>query len=220
MESIANHSGASRATALLYWISSIGYLLSMYVEPYKGQFAFKALPIAILGIWVCTKSPVPNRGWLLAAIGFSACGDVLLALSIENRFVLGLAAFLLAHLAYIRIVVARTSERSFPPLGLMLLAIYLVIMISAVIPNAGNARIPIVIYMLVICTMAAFAMKSKMLMLIVGTLVFMVSDSLIAINEFVVAVPYEALLIMATYYVAQYLMVVSLSHPGKEGKVE
>jgi uncharacterized membrane protein YhhN len=78
--------------------------------------------------------------------------------------------------------------------------------------NIGNPLlIPIIIYMFTITIMAISAAerntnpKSYRLVLL-GAVLFVLSDSLIAMNEFVNPIPFSTILIMGTYIFAQYFI--------------
>ena len=71
-----------------------------------GQFALqpavKALTAVLLAVAALTHPIARERRWLLAALLFSAAGDFLLAMPWwEPSFVLGLGAFLVAHLCFL-----------------------------------------------------------------------------------------------------------------------
>jgi len=56
--------------------------------------------------------------------------------------------------------------------------------------------------------------------LTVGALFFILSDSLIALNKFVITLPYQHLLIMGTYYLAQYCLFYACTKRFKQHAAE
>ena len=71
-----------------------------------GQFALqpavKAATAVLLAVAALTHPIARERRWLIAALLFSAAGDFLLAMPWwEPSFVLGLGAFLVAHLCFL-----------------------------------------------------------------------------------------------------------------------
>jgi uncharacterized membrane protein YhhN len=81
----------------------------------------------------------------------------------------------------------------------------------------GAMLIPVAIYMLVILTMAttAYLRKNSVNILsyglvFLGALFFMISDSILAINKFHQPIPWSDISIMATYAIAQYLIVLGI----------
>ena len=74
-----------------------------------------------------------------------------------------------------------------------------------------------VLYALTLLTMGIWAHKRRgatssasFLMVSAGALLFVLSDSMIAINKFTIEVPAERLLVMSTYIIAQYLIIQGL----------
>ena len=75
-------------------------------------------------------------------------------------------------------------------------------------------RLPVAAYVAVIALMAAQALGRASVLrtpasvgVAAGACVFMLSDSVLATNRFVVAVPLGQFWVLATYYVAQFLIV-------------
>ena len=78
----------------------------------------------------------------------------------------------------------------------------------------GNLRIPVVLYSAVISTMGIFALNLRTAIsektfwvLIGGVLLFILSDTMIALNKFKFQVPYAPIAIMSTYISAQAAIV-------------
>src|ERR1700736_5104473 len=84
---------------------------------WTGQPALKASMALLLAFAAAAHPIVRERRWLMLALVFSAAGDALLAIPWWTAsFVLGLAAFLLAHLCFLGVLapLARSSGRSRP----------------------------------------------------------------------------------------------------------
>ena len=176
----------------------------------------KCTPIAILFIWLWARNRhSKNQPFLLLAILLaSGTGDFFLALGAEY-FVLGLGAFLLAQVGYaLRLSFdLRMPKRKklFLWLGLSLAVL---IMAGTVLPKTDDLLIPVSIYMLVIYlmgSMAVFRDSPKGRFSLLGAMTFIVSDSLIALNKFVVPIPAASILIMVTYYSAQWWLIQGLA---------
>jgi uncharacterized membrane protein YhhN len=82
----------------------------------------------------------------------------------------------------------------------------------------SELRVPVAAYVLVIATMAAQAWgrakqlgSAASLWVALGCSVFMLSDTLLALDKFVSPLPYAGLWVLATYYVAQGLIVRGVS---------
>ncbi len=160
---------------------------------------------------------------LIAALVFSLGGDVFLMLP-GNFFIPGLASFLVAHLFYLTLF--RQGQRWFPS-HRALVAVPAVGAIMYAIVWGGLTdpvlKIAVAAYVSVISLMAAQAIGRATVLgdasarwVAIGTCVFMVSDSLIAINKFVQPVPLASLWILATYYCAQLLIVHHTTHQARQ----
>lgn len=152
---------------------------------------------------------------LLVALALSTLGDVfLLGGAKPNLFVAGLAAFLLAHVAYI---VAFVLD------GVSLGGLVAGLLVGGVLVGAVGARVvavatageepalagPVRAYVLVIAAMLATAVATANPLAIVGAGLFAASDSLIAWQRFIRSRPWVPLVIMLTYHIAQLLLVLS-----------
>jgi alkylglycerol monooxygenase len=183
------------------------------------HLACKPLAMLLAMAVAAGRARRPGQGagfaaWLLAALAASLAGDVLLMLA-PRFFVPGLVAFLLAHLAYIRLFslgVGFMPRRA--PLALTAgvgVAMYAFLWWGGL---PAGLRLPVGIYVLVIACMAAQALgraaelKNRPAVAVaVGACLFMLSDSLLATNRFVWPLPLASLWVLASYYAAQILIV-------------
>ena len=90
----------------------------------------------------------------------------------------------------------------------MALLAYTVFIVNYLSPHLGEMQIAVYLYMAVIMAMAAAALtgRNNHPLVALGALMFVLSDSLIAINRFVEPVPGARYWIMSLYYGAQYLL--------------
>ena len=154
-----------------------------------------------------TRTAGRTRTLLGSGLVLSAIGDVLLAL--DGLFVPGLVAFLFAQITY---TVLFLTQCRWQPLRLpwaALIAAYALVCTLLIVPEAGDMTVPIVAYMIAISLMAmaaGFRNDHQFLWVAMGALIFMVSDTLIAVNQFVAPFAYSGVAVMTTYYVAQLLI--------------
>lgn len=154
------------------------------------------------------------QGWFLVALALCLLGDVFLMLP-QDRFVPGLASFLLGHLAYVVGFVVDGIDVPRLGLGIVLVALAIAV-IGAVVLRAVKAGDepelagPVLAYMLVISAMVACAIGVGNPFAIAGAALFYVSDSLIAWNRFVGETRRARLAIISTYHLAQVGLVLSL----------
>lgn len=201
-------SGSVRPSALrlLSWLCSAAYLASQAWQPYPGSFALKGACVALLAL-MAFRSGIPILG---VALVLSSAGDVLLDLDPERLFVYGLGLFLLVHLIYILLF---SRSRTIPPVigrvqaGMVILVSGYCGSIAAwLLPGLGNLQIPVGIYMCAITVMVVTAILARCAQpsVVWGALLFLASDSLLAVNKFKMPVPYRDYLVWATYYLGQY----------------
>ena len=156
----------------------------------------------------------PRRAWFVAALACSLLGDVLLMLP-SDRFVAGLAAFLVAHLCYLGGFLTRGPTLT----GFVVAATVVVVLVLPVavrivrgLEDAPAMRGPVVAYMVVITAMAAAALSSGRPLAGAGAVLFAASDSMIAWDRFVRPFAAAPVAIMVSYHLGQAGLVLSLLH--------
>jgi len=183
----------------------VAYLLALPASPYAASPAIKGLSIALLAALPWVSRPIAGRGPLSAALAVSSVGDVLLDVDPERLFVAGLCAFLTAHIVY-TVLFARCAST---PRRLLLAAvlIYAVAVSLWIVPSTGTLKIPVAIYICAIVAMTVSALRSRFgWRVAAGALLFLASDSLLAIAKFKTQFLARDYLVWATYYAAQYLI--------------
>jgi uncharacterized membrane protein YhhN len=179
-----------------------------------AQPAFKASMALLLALAAAAHPIVRERRWLMLALLFSAAGDVLLAIPWwAASFVLGLGAFLLAHLCFLGALVplARRSDRSrvrWVAAGLMCAACVGLLMWFWPRLGRDGLTIPVTVYMVVLVAMvsAALLVQLPTLWTAVGAVCFAWSDAMIGIGRFVLGTEALAVPIWWTYAAAQVLI--------------
>jgi uncharacterized membrane protein YhhN len=198
----------------IYLVAGAAYLMGLFILPETAQLVFKGLllPLLMAAVW---RAPAwPDRMLLLGALFFSWVGDVVIGF----QFILGLVAFLIAHLLYIalfhRAITSRPKTKPYPWAAWVLLAAYLVGFTALLLPNLGALKIPVALYSLIIGAMLAMALRGRSHWqagawgwIAAGALSFVLSDSLLAWNKFYAPLPLSGLWIMVTYLFAQYAIV-------------
>jgi uncharacterized membrane protein YhhN len=183
---------------------------------------FVVKPLIMISLAAYYLASTQQRSTLfLVAIFFCWLGDVLLLFKPELFFIAGLAAFLTGHVLYILCYQQmRLNESKNLLLGPQKVRFSLPIvlvgtgLVVVLYPVLGDLKIPVMIYALVITVMALQALfrfgytsNKSFILIFIGAILFMISDSLLAINKFLVPIQFASLFIMTTYMVAQYLIV-------------
>ncbi len=153
---------------------------------------------------------------MLAALAFSLIGDVLLLFDKVDTlfFIGGLVSFLMAHVFYIMVFVKKRNTKKKNRIFPVLTTVYAVVLFCVIQPGLNELLIPVVFYMIVILLMSnmAYLREGKVIassyrFVFIGALFFMFSDSLFAINLFYTPLYMGDVFIMATYALAQFLIV-------------
>ena len=162
-------------------------------------------------------SPVYRRR-MLTGIAFSWLGDVFLMLS-PQWFVAGLLGFLLAHLCFIAAFLSDKPLAAQPLPWLLCLGYgaFAAWLLWPGLDGVLHAAVPL--YIAVLATMAGQAIGRALWLrahrqphapaaqlAASGALVFMLSDSLLAWNRFMTPLPWSAVGVLGTYYLAMWLI--------------
>ncbi|GEM68108.1 membrane protein [Sphingobacterium mizutaii NBRC 14946 = DSM 11724] len=159
----------------------------------------------------------------LVAVGlfFGCLGDIFLMLN-ENMFVAGLASFLIGHILYVIAFSKQTSAKALSKhksyiLIAGILASFSYYLYSILKPSLGPLKIPVILYIIVIAAMAFFAYTRRyqtntlsFIICLIGALLFIFSDSILALNKFVAYLANSGLYIMSSYILAQYFITLGI----------
>jgi len=151
----------------------------------------------------------------VAGLFFSFLGDVLLLGTGELYFILGLLFFLIAHVFYILMVLKLLKKTQISQILIASVPYLLVFiaLINVLYSGLGEMKIPVIVYAI---TISVFGMTSLILflqnktnttfLLVLGVLIFITSDAVLALNMFYEKQTFYPLLIMLTYVIAQFLI--------------
>ena len=85
----------------VFFLSAIGYIISIHLRPYPGSFIIISIPALSLSVFALSKVPGLRGKLLFAALMFSSAGDFTIELNQQGTFIAGLGFFLFAHIFYI-----------------------------------------------------------------------------------------------------------------------
>ena len=152
---------------------------------------------------------------IAAGLAFALIGDILLMLP-EERFVLGIASFAATHLLYLAAFIAAAGVALINPSGIPLI-IFAVSMTGFLWPGVRKSlQIPILAYIVLITLMTAQAIgaaleseRTGLAIAAAGAVLFLASDSILAIDRFRVPFPAARALVLSTYWLGQWLIALS-----------
>ncbi len=216
----------SKIILIAYFIIGIVEVVSIAGDfTFLHHFAKPLLMPILAGFYLLSiKNSGTAISWfVLISLFFSWLGDVFLMYQSHHQlyFMLGLGAFLIAHILYIvcyirmtnDVEVAKEKRPRLARYDFFLILIWLTL-ISVLFPVLGEMKIPVTLYSMTITGMALTALHryqktttQSFWMVMGGVLIFMLSDSMIAINKFLEPITYAGAWIMITYIIAQYLII-------------
>jgi uncharacterized membrane protein YhhN len=209
--------------SVIYFFLGITCIMVMNQSSFWPGFIAKALIIPALIILFLINLNPSDSGlhiYMIAGLFFSWAGDVVLEFTGNNAmfFMIGLGCFLLTHITYF-IVFARTKGKNSILRNRVYLLLpviaYGIVLISYLYSGLSDMSIPVIIYTVAILAMLTGAInriekvqRISFYLVTAGAILFVISDSTIAIDRFRVHFESAQTLIMSTYIIAQYLIVV------------
>jgi uncharacterized membrane protein YhhN len=216
-----------KISLVLYFIATAGILLAELIHvDWLHMLCKPFLMTSLLFYYLFSTDPVNRSRALVLAIVFSFAGDVMLMQ--PTYFIEGLIAFLVAHVLYIfayRQLQHDETINALQGLQRVRLAFPIVLagtgLVVILYPVLGALKIPVIIYATALTLMTLNALfrfgrtsSASFWMVFGGAVLFMLSDSLLAINKFLSPLTLGGFFIMLTYVTAQFLIVKGLlKHP-------
>lgn len=196
-------------------------LIIVFDWPSLELFAKPMIMVALIGFYL---SSVPQRNMTFVwALLFCWAGDVLLMFQplAEDFFLAGLSAFFIGQNSYVMAfrqmrVASRGSELSVPQKIRFSLPVILAGtgLVAILFPKLAALKFPVMTYSVALIVMVMSAIfrygqtsSRSYLLMLSGAILFMISDSTLAMNKFYSPIPLSGIWIMSTYIMAQYLIV-------------
>lgn len=207
--------------SLVYFITGLLFITIQQSSFYTGLI-LKALiiPVLILLFIVNIRKEYNTSDIMIfSGLIFSWAGDVVLELSGRHGdlFIAGLLCFLLAHIMYSVVFFGTPGKNALFGSRAYLVIPVLVFgmgLIYYLYDDLSGMRVPVIIYAIVILLMLAGAInriekvnRQSYFLVLTGAILFVISDSAIAINKFSFHFENSGIVIMSTYIAAQYLIV-------------
>lgn len=199
---------------------AVSYLFAIWFQYEQARKIIKAIPILCWSIAILVTFPQeePISYLLLVGLLFSALGDLFL-LDHSKHFIKGLTSFFIAHIIYvIGFLTIQPNDQSFTSAS-SLLCLALLTLIALLYMGYIRSRImqqhqsifflgAVYAYILIISSMVYTAWLTTQYWLIIGALLFYLSDFTLSWNKFVKEFKSADFIIMSTYYGAQVSFVI------------
>ncbi|MBB4822822.1 putative membrane protein YhhN [Sporosarcina luteola] len=178
------------------------------------KIAMKLLPMALILLYgIATPSLVSTTYKQIILAGLFIC---MIADGVIYWFMPGLATFFIGHLFYIAAFL-QASRKSVPlwvAVPLVAYGLFMAAWIAGPQYVMGKTILgtALIGYIAVLLIMGWMAIRTRLPFAIIGALLFICSDSFLAIDRFVTALPYRDALVMITYYAAQVFIASSIGN--------
>lgn len=202
----------SPTVRILFLLSAFSALLYL-LDPWGDQALMTILTKGSVCLFLILMVGAVSRGTagklLMLALFFSLLGDIFLAIDRERFFIFGLGSFLLAHLSYSALFIMHRADRGLSKRRYIVQGLLLLFSAGMAIrlwPVLGDLKLPVFFYIAAITIMGLSACRSRFnpWLVVTGALSFILSDSLIAIDKFLIPFDQAGSLIWITYILGQY----------------
>jgi len=213
----------TRSLSTIYFSIGIIFIALETIQATWPAIIVKALIMPVLALLYFRLVRSQMNGFhrmIISAFIFSWFGDVTLQLQQLNDlyFMIGLSCFLASQVFYLTAFFATTGKNVlfFRKIYLILtVLIYGILLLYFLYDGLGDMRIPVIIYAVLILTMLTAALnrqekvnRQSFILVMIGAVLFVLSDSMIAINKFGHPFLLARVGIMTTYITAQYLIAI------------
>ncbi len=207
------------AIVVLTFVSATIAILSKYLGWRPNIFYIsKPLTTTLILAPVLILTPDSTSAYIpliAGGLAFALLGDILLMLP-ESRFVLGIGSFAATHALYLAAFISAAGLALVNPSTIPLL-LFTVIMTRFLWPGLRKSlQIPVLAYIVLITIMTAQAIGAALeqegtglAIAAAGAVLFIASDSMLAIDRF--RLPFKAAqaLVLSTYWLGQWLIALS-----------
>ncbi|MDR6176465.1 putative membrane protein YhhN [Nocardioides zeae] len=208
-------------TAALFVVIAVTNWVAVAQEDRRTEGVVKPAALLALATAALAGGALDSTAgvWLVVALLLGTAGDVLLLGDSERRFLGGLGAFLVGHLAYVACFATLGISVSWWLAGGAVALAGALVAGRAVLPatfRSGGIGLaaPVAAYMLVIGAMLVTAWGTGLALVAAGAAVFVASDTVLALDRFARprdwVAPWPHVAVMVTYHLGQALIVVGV----------
>src|SRR5512145_856743 len=202
--------------SVLAALSAIQTIRAKQANNKRQLMIFKPLTMVLIILIPLLASNPLSRSYqvlIIIALLISLVGDMFLLDHDTKYFIHGLASFLMAHMVYITaFTVARYNNIPVWYAAIPFI-LYGGVMLRILWPSLGDMRVPATVYLVTILLMAWQAASwwieirsMHAILALLGAYLFVMSDSALALERFRGNLKHAPLLVLATYFEAQWLI--------------
>lgn len=211
----------SKKLITIFWLLVLTKVVALLFGFLWLHHITKPLLMPALLLLLFQPAIVPaGKKLIVTALVFSWMGDSLLLFESRHAlfFISGLVSFFFTHTCYIIYFLSTRSEAPSllkkQPIYILPIICYGAGLVWLLYPYLGALKIPVVFYALVICIMLLCSIHIYLKIkgpankyFILGAALFVLSDSILAVNKFYQPLPFAGTMIMLSYCAAQFFIV-------------
>lgn len=194
--------------------------IAVQLRLFRLEYLFKPATLAVLAAAAGVAPLGVIKPWVVAALVLGLLGDVGLMLSdgsTDPPFLAGLGSFFFGHICYVIAFVGVGLNGLATIAGLLVAGGIAGLALPAVLRGAARSAGGVFAgivggYAAMLAAMAVLGVGTGIVATAAGAVCFLCSDTLIARDRFVARVPHGNLLIIVTYHLAQFLILVGLAY--------
>lgn len=200
--SLTIQASENNALQKTYSAFAILYLLLFPWLPWGFSAILKPLPILCLLIPLILQ----QKKWLSITFCFAMLGDIMLAIPGSTAFMFGMIFFMLMHCGYCVQFIPHFRWQKIRTFAMIFIIGVSLFGYSILYASMGDFAMPALVYLGFLLSMVFFALHTSAnnRHLLLGGILFWVSDSLLGFNEFMIHSSRLTALVMVTYYVSQW----------------
>ena len=200
-------------------VSALIGMFSAYFDQHLLFSIFKPLTTILIILFLVFNRADTTKYTIMVVIALIAClgGDVLLLN--EAHFAFGLGSFLLAHLLFAYLFYCMRGEKlvCWPLLPLVVITggFY-----QLLLPHLGDLGVPVAVYQCCIVVMAWLGINVYLSrknevgkQLAIAALLFVFSDSIIAVDKFLAPFDFSIVIILTTYWLSIFMIAKVFTQP-------
>ncbi len=204
-------------TILLIMLTALAAIIFRLTGPYWVFMILKPLTTIIIFAAYLSRGRlrlVSNNLLMCGSLLACLAGDIFLLWS--DLFVFGLSAFLLAHIGFI-ILFIRLHRFTVKAAPTLMLVPIMIIYYWILYPELNDLALPVMVYMSVIVLMGLQGLgisvdrrSQASYWIAFAVLLFMFSDSVIALNRFLIPLEWSPILVLSTYWASITILSLNL----------
>jgi len=211
------------ATVVLLVIAgvlAVGDWAAVHQRLFHLEYVLKPATMVVLVAAAAVADLGDIKPWVVAALVLGLLGDVGLMLSdgsTDPPFLAGLGSFLFGHICYVIAFVGAGLTGLATIAGLLVTGGIAGLTLPAVLRGAARSAGTVFAgivggYAAMLAAMTVLGVGTGIVATAVGAVSFLCSDTLIARDRFVAHVPRGKVLIIVTYHLAQFLILIGLAY--------